>query len=254
MATNAVYCTKNWDETEKKNKNRCYCCGDRGHQARWCERPGGGEEGLDLLTEEQRFSAFSMFRSLPQRPNGEEVSLLAPKENLEEMLKRNRMDDQRLRHQRHYRHLKELILRAQREGEVVEDLVRGLETMVTEDYFEGRDEIPEFVAEVRVKDRIAKTRKEIEELARTGLVERTQRRTSQSPLRPRINMVKVIKVELEEEDEDFSKHWKSFLVLMGAQLIMSWLYAQCQRRRSKAKPKVEVEDHTEELSTHSDDE
>jgi hypothetical protein len=43
------------------------------------------------------------------------------------------------------------------EGEVVEDLVRGLETMVNEEYFEGRDEIPQFIDEVKINDRIAKT-------------------------------------------------------------------------------------------------
>jgi hypothetical protein len=68
-------------------------------------------------------------------------------------------------------------------------------------------------------------------------------------------MVKVIKVELEDEDEDFSKYWKSFFILIGTQLIMSWLYSQCQRRRSTKKNKVEVEEYTEEeLLVQSEDE
>ena len=58
-----------WDETDPKNKNRCYVCGQRNdHWARHCSRPGGQMEGADAMSYGERSRLFTV---LPKRPNGE---------------------------------------------------------------------------------------------------------------------------------------------------------------------------------------
>jgi hypothetical protein len=52
---------------------------------------------------------------------------------------------------------------------------------------------------------------------------------------PRINMVKVLKVEIEEEEQNISSYWKVLMMMFGIQVIMTWLYNQCRKRRSEDK-------------------
>ena len=182
-----------WDETLKSNKGRCYVCGDKAHTSRDCTRPRGAEEGAGVLTMEQRVDMFSIFRKPPPRPNGQEVSLKAPAESHEEMSRRLQKEERRLKNQRTCKHLKDTITLFEGRGESTEKLINDLLVLATEEeYFEGRDEIPLFIDEFRVKEAISK-RKEIEEISRQGLADRAARRSSQSPSRPRINMVKVLK-------------------------------------------------------------
>ncbi len=248
---------KKWDETVKANKGRCYVCGDRSHRSRYCERPGGGEEGSDVLTREQRVEMFSLFRRLPPRPNGEEVSLTAPDESRQELFLRQEKDQRRVKNQRACQSLKTNIIRSENEGLSFDEAIQALMSLVNEEYFEGRDAIPAFVEEILIRQEISKTRRKIEEITKEGLVERATRRSSRSPVRSRINMVKVIKVELEEEEPSFQSYWKGVLMLFGVQLITSWLYSQCQKRRAKKKntkeedvAEEEINDQDEEKAIH----
>jgi hypothetical protein len=60
-----------WDEKLPENKGRCYVCGQRGdHHSKYCERPGGGNEGFGIKDIEDR---IPMCMPLPKRPNGEEA-------------------------------------------------------------------------------------------------------------------------------------------------------------------------------------
>ena len=179
---------KKWDETVKSNKGRCYVCGDRSHTSRMCERPGGGEEGVGVLTLEQRVDMFSIFRKLPPRPDGEEVSLTAPNETQQELVQRQAEDQRRIKNQRTYQSLKATINRCENEGKPFEDSIKALISLTQEEeYFEGRDEIPSYIDEVRVRQEISKTRRMIEEITKEGLVERAARRLSRSSFLPFIS-------------------------------------------------------------------
>ena len=52
-------------------------------------------------------------------------------------------------------------------------------------------------------------------------------------------MVKILKVEVEEEEQSFTSYWKGSLMMLGVQLIIAWLYTQCQRRKPKEKNQTE---------------
>ncbi len=67
--------------------------------------------------------------------------------------------------------------------------------------------------------------------------------------RPRINTIKVLKVDLEEEEESDSKWLMKFLLTVSAQVIIQFLYGSCSRRRKEQKEKI-----TEEESKSGGDE
>ena len=153
-----------------------------------CERPGGGEEGVGVLTLEQRVDMFSIFRKLPPRPDGEEVSLTAPNETQQELVQRQAEDQRRIKNQRTYQSLKATVNRCENEGKPFEDSIKALISLTQEEeYFEGRDEIPSYIDEVRVRQEISKTRRMIEEITKEGLVERAARRLSRSSFLPFIS-------------------------------------------------------------------
>ena len=56
--------------------------------------------------------------------------------------------------------------------------------------------------------------------------------------KPRINAIKVLKVDLEEEEESESKWLKNFLLTVSAQVIIQFLYGSCSRRRKEQKEKI----------------
>ena len=196
---------------------------------------------------QERVDMFSIFRRPPKRPNGEEVHLQAPKESQQEMNQRLQKDEERLRNQRACKHLKDAIILQEACGQNPEKLINDLITLSkVEEYFEGRDGIPEFIEEFKIHQAISKTRREIEEIAKEGLTDRA-RRSSKSPSRPRINMIKVLKKEAEEEEEehDLSKYWKITLIMMTVQLIVAWLYDHCNKRK-KHEEQLQFEDDSSE--------
>jgi DNA-directed RNA polymerase subunit H (RpoH/RPB5) len=57
-------------------------------------------------------------------------------------------------------------------------------------------------------------------------------------MRPRINTIKVLKVDLEQEEESSSKWLKHLLLTVSVQVIIQFLYGSCSRRRREQKEKI----------------
>jgi hypothetical protein len=57
-------------------------------------------------------------------------------------------------------------------------------------------------------------------------------------LRPRINTIKVLKVDLEQEEESSSNWLKHLLLTVSVQVIIQFLYGSCSRRRREQKEKI----------------
>jgi DNA-directed RNA polymerase subunit H (RpoH/RPB5) len=57
-------------------------------------------------------------------------------------------------------------------------------------------------------------------------------------MRPRINTIKVLKVDLEQEEESNSKWLKHLLLTVSVQVIIQFLYGSCSRRRREQKEKI----------------
>ena len=73
-------------------------------------------------------------------------------------------------------------------------------------------------------------------------------------------MIKVLKVEFEEEEkeQDPFKYLKGFLMMIAGQIIITWLYNQCQKRRTKESPKKEpvieeIDDQKDAASNSSEE-
>jgi len=68
-------------------------------------------------------------------------------------------------------------------------------------------------------------------------------------MRSRINTIKVLKVDLEQEEESSSKWLKHLLLTVSVQVIIQFLYGSCSRRRREQKEKI-----TEDKSKSGGDE
>jgi len=244
-----------WDESERLNKGRCYVCGERGdHRSQFCERPGGGMERT-------RFEDNNMFRfgwrELPCRPNGS-IPDLPPHRDEEksEVTQQQQMDPVKMELEGRARRI---IKKAQIDlsrGYLSEEVNAELQILATmpEDY-SMKAEVIDTIDEVRVQLRILEIQRKSEQ---NQQVEGTAQRGSstddlsqaagpKAPV-PRINAVKVIKVEVEDDESEAEiakRFLKTVLAAVGVQIILNWLYGRCKRRALKSK--------TEEVCTDDED-
>ena len=249
-----------WDESLPENVRRCYVCGQRrDHTSKHCERPGGGEEGAEVMTVMEGLFYLS---NLPKRPNGESVMIPPPTYRgpiphqapyqAEIMARRQETPEERERKQIQRmieQARKDLIARVSISAnfrEVLTNLARRID-----DYPE-KEEVQEIYEAMLIQERVQELQREANERRNIEILRlmheerqeivfpRNDEDDEEQPpqIRPRINTIKVLKVDLEEEEESDSKWLKHFLLTISAQVIIQFLYGSCSRRRREQKEKI----------------
>ena len=126
------------------------------------------------------------------------------------------------------------------------------------DDFPEKVEVQEIYQVMLIQDRVEKMQREEterrnieilrlvseerQELVFTRDVEEDEEQEEPQQPRPRINTIKVLRVDLEEEEESDSTWLKNFLLTISAQVIIQFLYGSCSRRRREQKEKITKEE------------
>ena len=123
---------------------------------------------------------------------------------------------------------------------------------------EGKNELIEFIEEAEIQEQINKIKRQQEDEVRTTMKQRTGGEESQSSHwpggeesqsshwpEPRVKTLKIVKVEVEEE-ENYGRFMKTLVAAVGCQLLLNWLYGKCQKRLKGQKKSQEVEEETDE--------
>ena len=181
-----------------------------------CERPGGGYEDMVKGWDDYR-RHIPMFRELPRRPNGEIAKI--PLSDDPPIQRTQEQEDQRrrtMKNNRIRRAIRQATIEVNERGTVSEELITMMKNYLEDpEFFEAKEEVQAFMDEIPTYQRIYELKEEQERMrVETTMLQRwsnDQRTTLPSeassstqwpdPQRPRINTLRVIKVEVEEKEE-----------------------------------------------------
>jgi hypothetical protein len=264
----------------KENKIRCFVCGQRNdHTSRYCTRPGGGYEGVEVAMD---IGEYLQTRELPRRPNGEQVFLPQRRQRGRGQSQERPSGSEAPRsvwpetpEEKEARNIRKMIEQARKDliarvsisdnlGEVLTNLVGRT------DDFPGKTEVQEIYQAMLIQERIQVIQRSITESHNVELLRRLheqrleavhlqgdEEEEPQQP-RPRINVIKVVKVDVEEEEESNSSWLMKFLLTVSAQVIVQFLYGSCSKRRKEQPEKITEEEESKtgggEESIEEDDE
>jgi hypothetical protein len=105
----------------------------------------------------------------------------------------------------------------------VTDTLRAatLDLSFSEVDFKQKSKLIEFIEDIETEERIEEIHRQTDE---------DVRRTTQEQLGPRMKAIKVLKVEVEDNENESSKFLKTVFAAVACQAAATWIYSKCQRR------------------------